>query len=141
MPLTEAIFSITETETCPHCHLRQYATVSGDSVASTKCRRCGQPLGVAYYRFQPPRVWRRGMLPDRDSVQRSIGAFIRRLRLRRHISQEALARSLAIDRTVLTRAEGGRFMNLAILLRAALALDLEIDQVFVRVRDRRARHP
>ena len=141
MSSTELTFSIRETATCPCCHLHQYATASGDNVASAKCRRCGQPLGIAYYRFQPSQVWGQGVLPDRNSIQRSIGAFIRRLRMRRHISQEALARRLAMDRTALTRVEGGRFMNLAILLRAALALDLEIDQIFVRVHDRRSGQP
>jgi len=139
MSTSEPAFSIRETATCPRCHLHQYATSSGQNVASTACRRCGQPLGIAYYKFQPPRVYGEGALPDRTSLQRSIGAFIRRLRMRRQISQEVLARRLAMHRTVLTRVEGGHFLNLAILFRAAHALDLEIDQIFVRVRDRRSR--
>ena len=81
------------------------------------------------------------MLPDRKSIQRSIGAFVRRLRLRRHISQELLGRRLGMHRTVVSRLEGGRSMNLAILFQAAQALDLEIDEVFVRIRDRRSREP
>ncbi|MFP5237667.1 MAG: helix-turn-helix domain-containing protein [Acidobacteriota bacterium] len=108
-------------------------------MASTTCRRCGQPLGVAYYKFQPTQAWCQSALPERRFIQRSIGAFIRRLRMRRHLSQEVLARRLSMDRTVLTRVEGGRFTNLAIVFRVALALDLEIDEVFVRVRDRRSR--
>lgn len=58
--------------------------------------------------------------------------------MRRQVSQEVLGNRLAMHRTVVTRAEGGRFLNLAILLKAALALDLEIDQILVRVRDRRS---
>jgi len=142
MSTTEPTFSIRETVTCPCCHLRQYATASGQTVASTTCcRRCGQPISITYYKFQPPRLCGEGALPDRTSIQRPIGAFIRRLRMRRQISQEVLARRLAMHRTVLTRVEGGHFLNLAILLRAALALDLEIDQIFVRVHDRRSRLP
>jgi DNA-binding XRE family transcriptional regulator len=137
----DPVFSIRETAVCPNCHLHQYATASGQNVGSPRCRRCGRPLGLAYYRFEPTRVWGNGMLPDRNSIQRSIGAFVRRLRLRRHISQEVLGRRLGIHRTVLSRVEGGRCMNLAILFRAAHALDLEIDEVFVRVRDRRSREP
>jgi DNA-binding Xre family transcriptional regulator len=57
----------------------------------------------------------------------------------RNISQEMLARRIATHRTVLTRLEGGHSINLPTLLRAALALDLEIDQIVVRVRDRGAR--
>jgi hypothetical protein len=139
MPPVEPTFSIREVAVCPCCRLHQYATASGQSVGSAICRRCGQPLGFAYYKFQPSRVWGSGLLPDRNSIQRSIGAFVRRLRLRRKISQEMLGRRLAMHRTVVSRFEGGRCMNLAILFRAALALDLEIDEVFVRVRDRRSR--
>ncbi len=135
----EPTFSIRETATCPNCHLHQYSTASGQYVTSTNCRRCGQPLGIAYYKFQPPRICGEGGLPDRTSIQRAIGAFIRRLRMRRQISQEVLAFRMGMHRTVVTKVEGGHFLNLAILLRAALALDLEIDQIFVRVRDRRSR--
>lgn len=138
MSTLEPVFSIRETATCPSCHLHQYATASGRNVAGTKCRRCGHPLGIVYYKFQPPRTWREGGLRDRSSIQQSIGAFIRRLRKRRNVSQEVLARSLAMHRTVLTRVEGGHFTNITIPLRAALALDLEIDQILVRVRDRRS---
>jgi DNA-binding XRE family transcriptional regulator len=102
---------------------------------------CGKPLGLAFYRFEPTRLSGKASLPDRNSTQRSIGAFVRRLRLRRHISQEVLGRRMGMRRTVLSRFEGGRCMNLAILFRAARALDLEIDEVFVRVRDRRSREP
>jgi hypothetical protein len=86
MSPTEATFSIRETATCPCCHLYQYATASVQNVASTKCRRCGQPLDFAYYRFQQPRSSGEDGLPDRALIQRSIGAFIRRLRMRRQIS-------------------------------------------------------
>lgn len=134
----EPTFSIRETAICPCCQLHQYATASGLNVASTKCRRCGQPLGVAYYKFQPTRGWGDGTLPDRNSIQRSIGTFVRRLRLRRQISQEVLGQRLAMHRTVISRFEGGRCTNLATLFRAMLALDLEIDEIFVRVRDHRS---
>ncbi len=138
MSPTEPTFSIRETATCPCCHLHQYVTASGQSVASTTCcRRCGQPINIAYYKFEPPRVCGYSRLPDRTSIQRSIGAFIRRLRMRRHLSQEVLARRIGILRTAVTRAEGGGTLNLEILFRAALALDLEIDRIFVRVRDRK----
>ena len=137
----EPVFSIRETAVCPSCSLHQYATASGQNVGSPSCPRCGRPLGLAYYRFEPLRISGDGMLPDRNSIQRSIGAFVRRLRLRRHVSQEVLGRRLGIHRSVLSRFERGRCMNLAILFQAAQALDLEIDEVFVRVRDRRSREP
>jgi ribosome-binding protein aMBF1 (putative translation factor) len=141
MSPVEPTFSIREVAVCPCCRLHQYATASGQNVGSATCRRCSQPLGFAYYRFQPSGVSGDGTLPDRNSIQRSIGAFVRRLRLRRHLSQEVLSRRMVIHRTVLSRFEAGRCTNIAILFRAALALDLEIDEVFVRVRDRRSREP
>lgn len=113
----EPTFSIREVAVCPGCRLRQYATASGQNVGSAMCRRCGQALGV-YYRFEPTRVGGNGTVPDRNSIQCSIGAFVRRLRLRRHMSQEELGRRLAMHRTVVSRFEGGRSMNLAILFRA-----------------------
>jgi DNA-binding XRE family transcriptional regulator len=137
----EPAFSIRETAICPCCRLTQYATASGHNVASTTCRRCGKPIGIVYYKFQPPPASEENGCPDRTSIQRSIGAFIRRLRIRRQISQEVLAGRIAMHRTVVTRAEGGRFLNLAIMLRAARALDLEIDEIFVRVRDRHSGPP
>ena len=139
MSTTEPTFLIQETVTCPSCRLHQYATASGQFVAGMKCRRCGQPLSISYYKFQIPRICGEGGLPDRASIQRSIGAFIRQLRTGRQISQEVLARRMSMHRTVVTRVEGGHFLNLALLLRAAVALDLEIDQIFVRVRDHRSR--
>lgn len=141
MSAIEPTFSIREVLVCPCCRLHQYATASGQNVGSAMCRRCSEPLGFAYYRFEPTEVWGDGILPDRNSVQRSIGAFVRRLRLRRHLSQEVLSRRMGMHRTVLSRFEAGRCMNIAILFRAALALDLQIDEVFVRVRDRRSREP
>jgi hypothetical protein len=141
MPPIEATFSIRETAVCPCCHLHQYVTASGLNVASTRCRRCAQSIGLAYYKFEPARFSEKALLPDRNSTQRSIGAFVRRLRLRRHISQEVLGRLMGMHRAVLSRFKGGHCTNLAILFRAALALDLEIDEVFVCVRDRRSREP
>ena len=138
MSAVDPTFSIKELAVCPCCHLHQYATASGQNVGSAICRRCDQPLGFAFYKFQPTRVRGNCTLADRKSIQRAIGAFVRRLRLRRKISQEVLGQRLAMHRTVVSRFEGGRSMNLAILFRAALALDLEIDEVFVRVRDRRS---
>lgn len=139
MSSSESTFSIRETAICPSCHLHQFAVASGHHAASAKCCRCGRPLGIAYYRFQTSAAGAKGGMPDRVAIQRSIGAFVRRLRLRRHVSQEELAGRMAMHRTVITKVEGGHFQNLAILLQAAAALDLEIDQVFVRVRDRRSR--
>lgn len=133
MSTTKSSFLIRETATCPHCQLCQYATASGENVATGACRRCGQPLGVVYYAFEPT--------PDRASIQRSIGAFLRRLRLRRKISQHVLAGRVAMHRTQICRAEQGHSANLTILLKAALAMDLEIDRILVRVRDRRFRKP
>jgi transcriptional regulator with XRE-family HTH domain len=88
---------------------------------------------VVYYAFEPT--------PDRASIQRTIGAFLRRLRLRRKISQHVLASRVATHRTQVCRAEHGYSSNLTMLLKAALAMDLEIDRIFVRVRDRRFSKP
>jgi len=52
MSTIETTFSIRETATCPCCHLYQYTTTSGQNVARARCRRCDQPLGIAYYKFQ-----------------------------------------------------------------------------------------
>ena len=126
-------FLIRETAPCPHCKLCQYASATGDNVASGVCRRCGRHLGVVYYAFDPT--------PDRASIRRTIGAFMRRLRLRRKISQDVLASRVATHRTQVCRAEQGYSSNLTMLLKAALAMDLEIDRIFVRVRDRRFSKP
>ncbi len=134
----EDAFSIQLTASCPSCQLHQYATASGQNVAGTRCRRCGQPLGIVYYRFRMTSKTG-NILPDRGSIQESVGAFIRRLRARRHISQAVLARQIGVHRTAITRAEGGQISNLALLFRAASTLDLEIDQIIVRVRDRQPR--
>lgn len=139
MPDIDWNFSIRETVICPSCHLNQYAMAVGRHEASAQCCRCGRPLGMAYYRFQTSGLCGEGQIPGRAAIQRSIGAFIRRLRMRRHVSQEVLACRMAMHRTVITKAEGGHFQNLSLLLQAAAALDLEIDQVFVRVRDRGSR--
>ena len=133
MSTIESSFLIRETATCPHCQLCQYASASGENVAAGVCRRCGKPLGVVYYAFEPA--------PDRASIQRTIGAFLRRLRLRRKISQYVLASRVAIHRTQVCRAEHGYSANLTMLFKAALAMDLEIDRIFVRVRDRQIRKP
>ena len=131
----EDTFSIQLTACCPSCHLSQYATASGHNVAGTRCRRCGQPLGIVYYRLRATSQTG-SPVPNRRSIRESVGAFIRRLRMRRHISQGVLARQIGVHRTAITRAEGGQISNLALLFRAASALDLEIDQIIVRVRDR-----
>jgi DNA-binding XRE family transcriptional regulator len=130
---TESSFLIREMATCPHCQLCQYSSASGEHVAAGACRRCGRPLGVVYYAFEPS--------PDRASVQRTIGAFLRRLRLRRKLSQQVLADRVAMHRTQVCRAEQGYSANLTMLFKAALAMDLEIDRIFVRVRDRRSHRP
>ena len=88
MSTIESSFLIRETATCPHCQLCQYASASGENVAAGVCRRCGKPLGVVYYAFEPA--------PDRASIQRTIGAFLRRLRLRRKISQYVLASRVSV---------------------------------------------
>jgi ribosome-binding protein aMBF1 (putative translation factor) len=139
MLAAEPTFSIREAATCPRCGLNQYTTIAGDKVASSTCRRCGHPIGIVFYAFQPTRE--ENGLTDRASIQNSIGAFLRRLRMRRHISQQVLSKRLAVHRTVLSRVKCGHVLNLAILLRAAVALDLDIDQIFVRVRDCRSRQP
>jgi DNA-binding XRE family transcriptional regulator len=126
----QSSFLIRETATCPHCQLCQYAIASGLKVAATACRRCGKPLGIVYYAFEPA--------PNRTSVQTTIGMFLRRLRLRRKMSQYDLARRVAVHRTQVCRAELGYSANLTLLFKAALAMDLEIDRIFVRVRDRRS---
>ena len=131
----EESFSIQLTASCPHCCLRQFATASGDKVAGTKCRRCGQPLGIVYYRLRATSQ-AGNKLPDRRAIQESIGTLIRRLRIRRQVSQGVLARQVGVHRTAITRAEGGQLLNLELLFRAASALDLEIDQLIVRVHDR-----
>ena len=130
---TESSFLIRETVTCPHCQLCQYASASGEQVAASACRRCGRPLGVVYYAFEPA--------PDRAFIQRTIGGFLRRLRLRRKLSQQALAGKIAVHRTQVCRAEQGYSANLTMLFKAALAMDLEIDRIFVRVHDRHSRSP
>lgn len=138
MSTTEPSFSIQETASCPHCGLHQFATAVGHNVASGICRRCGHPLGLVYYAFQLPRACEQSPIPDRASIKQSVGAFIRRLRMRRKISQEVLANRIAVHRTRVTRAEGGNSLSLSFLLRAVLAMDLDIDRIFVRVRDRKS---
>jgi hypothetical protein len=70
--------------------------------------------------------------------QQTIGALLRRLRLRRNYrSRFSQAESLCTGHS----AEQGHSANLTMLFKAALAMDLEIDRIFLRVRDRRSRRP
>lgn len=131
----EDSFSVQLTASCPSCHLRQYATASGNNVGEPRCRRCRQPLGIVYYRLRT-NAQSPSTVPDRRAIQGAVGAFIRRLRVRFQVSQGALALRIGLHRTAITRAERGQIMNLALLFKAASALDLEIDQIIVRVRDR-----
>jgi transcriptional regulator with XRE-family HTH domain len=64
-------------------------------------------------------------------TQAVVARYIRRLRVGRRLSQEALAVDAGIDRTYVSRLERGRENpTVAVLEKLAIALDSEISEFF-----------
>lgn len=84
-------------ETCIQCKLKQFVSVNG------KCRRCGALLGSDVIEIKL------AALPahtnSRSGLEIPLGAAIRSLRNRQHMTQSELARSSGVDRSMISRAE------------------------------------
>lgn len=64
-------------------------------------------------------------------IVKEIGGSLRRMRLKKNISQEKLARIAGVDRTTISRMESGRAATLLTLVQVLRALDkLDILDVF-----------
>jgi DNA-binding XRE family transcriptional regulator len=119
-------FHLIDVVICPICKLHQI----------NKCRRCNSPLGVGSIielLLPTPPACRdsKGLL----SMRKELGGFIRRMRLRRGMTQTALASATAtgISRTALSRVENGQVLPSVIAL-IGIAGALGVDKVTLRVR-------
>jgi DNA-binding XRE family transcriptional regulator len=100
---------------------------------SGNCRRCHQSLGITYIEIFLPNPLDCRDLKSRATLQLEVGAIMRRLRLRRAITQAALASLTGIHRTYLSRAERGQVMpSLIAMMRIAGALG--VDKIMLRER-------
>lgn len=113
---------------CERCSLVQSAHSSG------RCLRCRRNLNVSYLdlnltvgSFDPSQS-------EWSSFPIRLGSVLRQLRLRRGISQSALARILRMSRSELSKAESGRVL-LPFRRVLLLATRLGADQVTIRFRD------
>lgn len=113
--------------TCPVCHLNQFERGNG------RCRRCHHPMGLTYIEFSLQCPLDLGDSQSLAAVRSEVGRLMRKLRLRRGITQAALAAATGIQRTYLSRAECGQVMpSLFALFRIGGALG--VDKIMVRVR-------
>jgi len=121
------VSTIRETIVCPACQLSQFERGNG------KCRRCDHSLGHTYLELFlsiPPAKYNSQRLV---ATRLQTGGLIRRLRLRRGITQSELASLTGIHRTYLSRAERGQVVpSIIALLQIVCALG--VDKVFLRVR-------
>ena len=119
---------------CPVCLLNQFNRGDG------KCRRCRNPLKVSYIELLLPTS-----LAYRDSesllsMREELGRFIRKMRLRRGMTQAALASATGIHRTYISRAENGQVLPSIIGL-IKIAGGLGIDKITLRLRGSDAQMP
>ena len=114
---------------CPTCKLSQFES------GNDKCLRCHRSLGITYIEIFPSGPHARLDCRCRVNKSAEIGKLIRRLRLRRGITQAALASRTGIHRTYLSRAECGRVIP-SILALMEIANVLGIDKIMLRVRSR-----
>ena len=117
--------------TCPVCKLQQF----------NKCRRCKSPLGVGCIielLLPTPPACRdsQGLL----SVRQELGRSIQKMRVRRGMTQTALASATGLHRTYLSRVENGQFPSVIALIGIAGAL-LGSDKVTLRVRCSKTKTP
>jgi DNA-binding XRE family transcriptional regulator len=113
---------------CPVCHLNQFNR-------DGKCGRCLSSLKVGYIELFLPSPLAccdsQGLL----AIREELGRLIRRMRLRRGMTQTALASATAtsISRTGLSRVENGRVLP-SVMALIGIARALGIDKVTLRAR-------
>ena len=114
---------------CSVCHLTQFNRGDG------KCRRCHNPLKVVYMELVLPTLHAYCNSQSLLSMRRDLGRFIRKMRLRRGMTQTALASATAsgISRTYLSRVENGRVLPSTIAL-IDIAGAIGIDKITLRIR-------
>jgi DNA-binding XRE family transcriptional regulator len=113
---------------CGVCHLTQFNRGDG------KCRRCHNPLKVIYIELVLPTPLAYRNSQHMLSMRKDFGRLIRKMRLRRGMTQATLASATTgISRTYLSRLENGRVMPSVIVL-IKLAAPLGIDKVTLRMR-------
>ena len=117
-----------DTTTCPICEFH----------IANRCPRCNSPLNASGYIFElllpSPRTCRDSQ--GRLSVRQELGRFIQKARVKRGMSQLALASATAagISRTGLSRVENGRVLPSVIALIGIAGALLGGDKVTLRVR-------
>jgi DNA-binding XRE family transcriptional regulator len=116
-----------ESIVCPICQLSQFERGSG------KCRRCHQSVGFNYIEICLPNPLDCRDSKSQTTLRRETGALMRRLRLRRGVTQAALAFLTGIHRTYLSRAERGQVMP-SLLVQMQIAGSLGVDKIILRVR-------
>ena len=120
---------------CPVCHLNQFNR-------GGRCGRCHSSLRVGYIElFLPsPTACRdsQGLL----TISEELGRFIRRMRLRRGMTQTALAAATAIgiSRTYLSRVENGRILP-SVIAMIGIARAVGIDKITLRVSSSKTKTP
>jgi DNA-binding XRE family transcriptional regulator len=116
---------------CPVCQLSQFER------GNATCVRCHHSLGISFIEIFPAN-FKASLYCDRPiDMQKGVGRVIRRLRLRRGITQEALGSLTGIHRTYLSRAERGRVVPSVIAL-MQIASALGVDKISLRVRSSRS---
>jgi DNA-binding XRE family transcriptional regulator len=116
---------------CPVCQLSQFER------GNATCLRCHHSLGITYIEIFPANPNASLYCGRPIDMQMGVGGVIRRLRLRRGITQEALASLTGIHRTYLSRAERGRIVPSVIALMQIVSA-LGVDKISLRVRSSRS---
>lgn len=112
---------------CPVCQLRQFER------GNATCIRCHRSLGITYIEIFPVSPKAGLYCGQAIDAQIRVGRIIRRLRLRRGITQAVLASLTGIHRTYLSRAERGRVLPSVVTLMHIVSA-LGVDKISLRVR-------
>ena len=118
-----------ETLVCPNpnCQLKQYERTS------SRCRRCRNPLGYTYFEIYLLRSLSSSTSQRVVAIRKEIGTIVRRLRVRRGITQAELASITGVNRTYLSRTERGQ-VTPSVFAQIQIASALGVDKILVRVR-------
>lgn len=107
-----------KTVTCPHCGLNQYLPVS------RLCKRCRWPVGNIQLAI--PIGNSQSSANADESLRRTIGTLLRRLRRRHGFSQSELASLLHTHRSLISRVEHGhKLPPLSLLVQAGSLLSVQ----------------
>ncbi len=115
---------------CQACHLNQFLTNTGE------CRRCkGKNIGN-YHLVIPITTDAATLTSTMQSFRKSLGTFIRAVRMERRLTQAQLAVCLHTHRTFISRIESGRCSPpLAMFARASFLMGLDKAIVILRRRE------